>query len=157
MDENDHSACVDAWLERVAKGLPAARLLQVFEHGFAAVWRRAHETLGDVTLTAIVNRVLHTAAENFPFLSALKIEPIGLRFQGLHEHAASLHRDQFVGGLRFVLVEFLTVLGHLTAEILTPALHAELMKAVPEKRGPDKKESRDEPQNPESSGEGAKS
>ena len=30
----------------------------------------------------------------------------------------------------FVLVEFLTVLGHLTDEILTPALHAELSKVA---------------------------
>jgi len=157
VDQNEHSACVDAWLERVAKDLPATRLLQVFEHGFAAVWRRAHQTLGDVTLTAIVDRVLYTAADNFPFLSALKIEPTGLQSQGIYEHAASLHRDQLAGGLRFVLVEFLTVLGNLTADILTPALHAELMKCVPEKRGPDEEESLGEPQNPECSGEGAKS
>ena len=30
--------------------------------------------------------------------------------------------------MRFVLVEFLTVLGNLTAEILSPALHAELAR-----------------------------
>jgi len=30
-----------------------------------------------------------------------------------------------------VLVEFLTVLGNLTAEILTPELHAELVKITP--------------------------
>ena len=28
--------------------------------------------------------------------------------------------------MRFLLVEFLTVLGNLTADILTPALHSEL-------------------------------
>jgi hypothetical protein len=36
-------------------------------------------------------------------------------------------------GIRFVLTEFLTVLGNLTAEILTPELHAALSNvALPE-------------------------
>jgi hypothetical protein len=34
-----------------------------------------------------------------------------------------------------VLVEFLTVLGHLTDEILTPALHAELARVALEGPG----------------------
>jgi len=33
-------------------------------------------------------------------------------------------------------VEFLTVLGNLTAEILTPALHSELLKLAPGEGGP---------------------
>jgi hypothetical protein len=157
VDDNNHSACVDAWMERVGNDLPAAQLLQAFEHGFAAVWRRAHQTLGDVTLTAIADRVLYTAAETFPFLSSLKIQPTGLECDGLHEHAGSLHRDQLASGLRFVLVEFLTVLGNLTAEILTPALHAQLSNAAPGERGPDEEESHGKPPNPESIGEGARS
>ena len=36
-----------------------------------------------------------------------------------------------VAAIRFVLVEFLTVLGNLTAQILTSALHAELSKGHP--------------------------
>jgi hypothetical protein len=32
--------------------------------------------------------------------------------------------------IRFVLVELLTVLGNLTAEILTPALHAEISRVA---------------------------
>ncbi len=35
---------------------------------------------------------------------------------------------QLRAAVRFVLVEFLSVLGVLTAEILTPALHAELAR-----------------------------
>jgi hypothetical protein len=119
-------------MERAATGLSPQRLLRLFEQGFATVWQRAHQTLGDVTLTAIVDRVLYGAAAQFPFLSALKIEAAGISWQELRERAGSLHRDQLADGLRLVLVEFLTVLGSLTAEILTPALHSELSKVAPD-------------------------
>lgn len=152
-DENDHNACVNAWMERAAKGRSPSQLLDVFERGFAVLWRRVHQTLGSVTLTAIVDRVLYTAAEQFPLLSSLKIEATGIRCQALRERAGSLSHDQLADGIRFVLVEFLTVLGNLTAEILTPALHSELSNVAPEERGPDEKESHGEPQNPESNGE----
>jgi hypothetical protein len=41
-----------------------------------------------------------------------------------------VHGPELVAGIRFVLVEFLTVLGNLTAEILTSELHAELSNIV---------------------------
>lgn len=155
--ENDHSACVDAWMDRTAQDLPPAQLLGLFELGFAAMWGRALVTLGDITLVAIVDRVLHSAAEQFPVLGALEVEPDGLQSHALREQLATLPRDQFAEGLRFVLVEFLTVLGNLTAEILTPALHSELSKVAPEGRGPVQKESRGRPPNPESNDEDARS
>lgn len=124
--EHEHRACVDAWLERAAKGLPPERLVGLFERGFAALWGRAYRTLGDVTLAAIVGRALYTAAEHYPFLSALEVDASGLRGQRLHEVAASASPERLSEGLRFVLVEFLTVLGNLTADILTPSLHAAL-------------------------------
>ena len=130
-DESDHSVCVGAWMEHAAAGLPPAQLLDLFELGFAAMWRRAHLTLGDVTLTAIVDRVLYSAAERFPGFSALAVDTNGLRCVALRERVESLQRDQLAEGIRFVRVEFLTVLGNLTAEILTPALHSELSKVAP--------------------------
>ena len=33
--------------------------------------------------------------------------------------------------MRFVLVEYLTVLGSLTADVMTPGLHSELSNATP--------------------------
>jgi len=154
-DHNDHSACVNAWMETLPKGLPLERLIQAFDRAFTAIWQRAHQTLGDVTLTAIAARVLLGAAEQFPILSALEVEATGLQLKGLRERTESLHRDQLEDGIRYVLVEFLTVLGNLTAEILTPALHSELSKVAPEERGPGHEESHGEPQNSESNGEDA--
>jgi hypothetical protein len=158
VDAREHGACVDEWMERAANRMPSDRLLGVFDQGFAALWGRAHQTLGDVTLMAIVDRVLYVAAEQYPFLSALKVEPTGLRCQELQRHAGSVHRDQLAQAVRFVLVEFLTVLGNLTAEILTPALHAELLKIAPVEAGPEDDSPQAGPQDPRSeAGAGAKS
>ena len=112
--------------------MPPDRLLLAFEWAFAALWQRAHQTLGDVTLMAIVDRVIYVSAERYPILSSLKLETVGLRNGDLHHRANSLDRDQLTKGVRFVLMEFLTILSNLTAEILTPTLHAELSKVDPQ-------------------------
>ena len=129
LDENDHRARVDAWMERAAKA-PPERLFDAFESAFGAMWRRGRVTLGDVTLMAILDRVLYTAAERFPSLSSLEMDATGLRSDKFRQAAGSLQRDPLGEGLRFILVEFLTVLGNLTAEVLTPALHSELAKVA---------------------------
>jgi hypothetical protein len=126
-DQAGHVACVDAWLERSARQLPPELLLRLFEAGLGALWARTKTTLGDVTLTAIADRVLYNAAERFPDLASLKVDPEGgIQFRGLREHLESTRDPALTAGIRFVLVELLTVLGNLTAEVLTPELHAEL-------------------------------
>jgi hypothetical protein len=134
LDEGHHAACVDAWLERSAKDLPPERLLILFEAAVRALWGCTSTTLGEVTLTAIADRVLYNAGERFPSFSLLKLEPSG-ELQGgeLRERVGAMSDSELVGGIRYVLVEFLTVLGNLTAEILTPELQAELSAvALPE-------------------------
>jgi hypothetical protein len=124
---SEHHAAVTAWFQRAAQGGSVESLIQAFEDTFAALWKRSHLTLGEVTLTAIIERVLYTATEQFPLLASLEVEASGLRCQGLRSHAGLRH-DQLSAAIRFVLEEFLRVLGNLTAQILTPALHAELSR-----------------------------
>lgn len=131
VDESQHAVCVNAWMARASNGLSPAELLRAFEDGFAALWRRAQKTLGDVTLVAIGDRVLHTMAERSPAFSALKLEATGLRLDEFRERAKGLPNAELADGIRGFLVEFLTVLGNLTAEVLTPALHSELSKLAP--------------------------
>lgn len=131
IDENDHHACVNAWIERAVAGLPLEDMIPALERGFTALWRRAHQTLGDATLTAITDRVLRDTAERHPVLSALQLEPDGLRCPELRGSPGSVRPDQLVEGIRFVLVEFLTVLGDLTADIITASLHAALGEVAP--------------------------
>ncbi|WP_437908775.1 hypothetical protein WME95_13330 [Sorangium sp. So ce327] len=145
-------------MERTAEGLPAERLIQVFERAFAALWRRALVTLGEVTLGAIVDRVLYNASERYTMFSSLRVESTGLCCETLHERAGGLRRDQLAEGIRFIMIEFLVVLGNLTAEILTPALHAELSNIAREEMGGSERGPESAPEHHEGEdGEGAES
>lgn len=125
-DENDHATRVKAWRRSVGADHSAPASLRALERGFGAVWRRAHVTLGDVTLTAIGDRVLHDAAERYPFLNALRLDPTGISCEDLAHEAGSLDTRELDAAVELVVVELLTVLGRLTADVLTPTLHAEL-------------------------------
>jgi hypothetical protein len=48
----------------------------------------------------------------------------------LREHASTLRAHELLEALRFLLLELLRVLGVLTANVLTPWLHAELAKVA---------------------------
>ena len=126
-DPSQHSAQVDTWLERSAKKLPAGALLGLFERAFAALWARTATTLGEVTLTAIADRVLYNAAEQFPLFAAVTVDASGgIQCRELRARIGAVRPAELKDATRFVLVEFLTVLGNLTAGILTRELHAEL-------------------------------
>lgn len=126
MDDEEHQAFVAAWLVRAGRGLSSARLVRLFEAALGALYRRCHVTLGEVTLGAILDRVLQNATEKFPHLAALEVGDSGVEFSRLHENAGVLDSAQLALSIRFVLTHFLELLGVLTAEVLTPALHAEL-------------------------------
>lgn len=126
VDENEHAARVDAWLARTANGASVEQLVDAFEVAFTALWRRAHQTLGDVTLGAIADRVLYVAAEEHPVTSALELDATGVSWVAFRQRATALPVEQLTDGVRFVLLEFLTVLGTLTGEVLSGPLRAEL-------------------------------
>jgi hypothetical protein len=103
----DHDAFVAAWIERATAGRSSHQLVELLELALNALHKSARKMLGEVTLAAIIDRVLYNAAE---------------RLEQSRPPDEAATRD----GLRFVIIELLTVLGNLTAEILTPALHKEL-------------------------------
>ncbi|MET0591844.1 MAG: hypothetical protein ABW133_04040 [Polyangiaceae bacterium] len=133
-DETNHAEYVDAWWTLAAQGLPPARVVALFERALRALWDRSHVTLGVVTLAAIVDRVLYVASENYPALATLKVDEQGIHFDAFRQ-AESDGPGDITEGAQFVLMEFLTVLGHLTDEILTPALHEELSNVALEQPG----------------------
>ncbi|PYS48057.1 MAG: hypothetical protein DMG13_26380 [Acidobacteria bacterium] len=127
-DGRDHTNQVNTWMAQAANGLSSKQLLQLFEQAVGALWDRAYVTLGGITLTAIMDRVLYSAGEKFPPFESLKVEPTGIDYRKLHERREVLNERELAEGIRFVIAEFIVVIGSLTAEILTPALHAQLSK-----------------------------
>lgn len=106
-----------------------------------ALWKRIGPTLGSVTLSAIVSRVHYTAAAKYAALDEISVSETGVS-PGAAPRSNALD-DQAREGVRFFLVELLTVMGSLTAEILTPAIHATLgemtraaIEPASEQRGP---------------------
>ena len=92
-EASTHTAYVDAWLNRVVQtqqSLPARRLIALFERAMGALWERSQATLGEVTVAAIVDRVLYTASEKYPILSTLKIEGTRIRFDELQHQSEGL-------------------------------------------------------------------
>ena len=131
MTGDQHAAIVDDWLERSATHLMPEALLCLFESALRALWDRTKTTLGEVTLIAIAERVLHDVCERFPQFSSLTVKPArGFQCGAPGEQLDTMSDSQLRAAIRCVLVELLTVLGRLTAEILTPELHAELSRVV---------------------------
>jgi hypothetical protein len=117
-----------AWREEWSGKLSQSELIDVLERTLDALWRRAHLSLGEVTLMAIVDRVLHQATEKFPHLAALKVDTSGVNVGALRESAPALDVALLEESIVFLVAELLRVFGALTGEILTPGLHAELRK-----------------------------
>ena len=129
-DAVDHSHYVDTWMERAGKDLSQGQLLKLFQQATTALWNRAHLTLGAVTLTAIMDRVLYNASEKFPPFGLLKMEAHGIDCQELLKRGEVYNDRKLREGIRFVVLELLVVIGNLTGELLTPALHSELSKVM---------------------------
>lgn len=127
-DEPSHKAVVDAWLARSVDHDSSVEIVRLFHAALDAVWNRAVTILGPVTLTAIAERVLHNATERYTFLSAIDPRPNGDArwMERLHERLATVPRAALIEGLRYGLIELLTVIGTLTAEVLRDELHAAL-------------------------------
>jgi hypothetical protein len=129
-EPSEHTAYVDTWLDRFPKALTPEQLVSAFEQGFTALSQRAQRTLGDVTVSAIAERVLHDVSAQFPLLAALKVEAgVGVQFGELRHRVQPEDAEQIREGMRLTLIQFLAVMGNLTADILTPALHVELSGA----------------------------
>jgi len=126
--EASHIAVVDTWIAQVVEGASPVEQLELFRAAVEALWGRAVITLGSVTLVAIAERVLGTAVHHHGFLSAITARPNGdsrWRVQA-RDRLATVPGPELIAGLRFALIELLTVIGRLTAEILSPELHAAL-------------------------------
>jgi hypothetical protein len=126
-DDDLNVPCVASWIEGVGyRRLSGEERVQLLELALGAMWRRSRRALGDVTVAAIMGRVVHNAGERFPVLAGLTVESSGVSCLALRARAAAADGAELEEATCFVLVEYLTVLGNLTADIFTPALREEL-------------------------------
>jgi hypothetical protein len=122
-----HLKLIKDWENTNANDLNSDQHVRLLEKAFRAIELRAGTTLSVVTLTLILDRVLHESKAKYPLLSEAFIESNRLSFEKMHNHHKSEH---LIEPIRYVLVELLTVLGRITADILTTPLHKELLKVT---------------------------
>jgi hypothetical protein len=125
--KDGHLKLIKDWENTNAIGLNSDQHLRLLEKAIRAIELRAGSTLSVVTLTLILDRVLHESKEKFPLLSEALIESNRLSFEKMHIHHKS---EDLLEPIRYVLVELLTVLGRITADILSTPLHKELLKVT---------------------------
>jgi hypothetical protein len=129
-ERSAHARAVDAWVAHVSRDGPGTDLLARFEAAFDALWNRARVTLGEITLAAVTRRVLADAVEAFPAFESVLVDENGLHCDAARAELRALDDAVFTEAARLVLATWLSVLGNLTADILTPSLHAALAAAT---------------------------
>lgn len=125
-----HVKMVDTWEKKNTSGLAFEIKTQLFIKAIQAVEQRTLMTLSNVTLSAILDRVLNQSTDRFPILTEVRIGIDGLNFEELLNKSKHTKPEELLEALRFVLIELISVLGSITADILTTALQKELTKVT---------------------------
>jgi hypothetical protein len=124
---NQNAREVDQWIQRHLEGLPANRIVSLFGAAIQELLNRALATLSEVTLNAVLDRVLFQSQQKYPCLSGLKFENFRLHPDGL-AHSFGENPAEVTEAFRFFLIELLTILENLTAGVITDPLYQELSK-----------------------------
>ncbi len=120
---NNHSEeQIDAWLEQATKNLPAKKIVAVFSHALKALSRKASRSLNQLTLMAIVNRVLFQCKDKFPLLQNLKVDSTGINFDQYQFQLEQADAEELKESFRYLFVELLSILGDLTADVITSGI-----------------------------------
>jgi len=132
VQDNAHKELISLWEKQNTKGLRNEQLMQLYASAFGAIERRCSATLSSITINVVIDRVLHLGAKKYPFFSLLTIEPSGLNFKRLIQKNENYKSEELRNGLNYFLAEFLTVIGHITSEVLSESLHKELREVIRE-------------------------
>ena len=124
-----YSRLVQDWENKNTNDLSPIQKVILLEKAVHVIEQRALMTLSRITLEVILDRVLQQGHEKFPILSKVKLINKHLSFQWLL-NTSNHTPEELIEALRFFLIEFITVLGRITADILTAPLHKELLKVT---------------------------
>ena len=125
--EANHAGVVADWLGKNSQNATSESLGDLFCTGFNAIWQRARRTIGVITLTAIGDRALRFTTDRYPPLEFVTLEQDGIQCDDFRAKTAGLPPEELTAAIGYALTQFLTILGGMTSEILSPALHAELL------------------------------
>ncbi len=125
--QNDtHAEQVRVWEEKNCTGLRSEQIAQLYARAVQAIENRSLVTLSSVTVKVVVDRALYESQGKFPVLAAVNIEGDRLNLTPLIEKCAGQDLEELRKALRFLLTEVLSVLGNITADVLTAPLYKKL-------------------------------
>ncbi|MGZ3693609.1 MAG: hypothetical protein ACXWQO_05425 [Bdellovibrionota bacterium] len=126
--DSKHKTLVSAWAEKNTKGLNAEQLVRLFSAAIRAVEQRCLTTLSSITVMVVLDRALEESKETYAFLSDITVETQGLDLGGLLGKCKNYKLEELREGLQDLLIGLLTVIGNITADILTAPLHKQLLE-----------------------------
>lgn len=127
-----HQKQIEAWEKANLLNQPPDIQIKLYIKAFKLIEQRTLKTLSTVTLLVVLDRVLSESTEKFQLLSDIKIDQKGFIFDGLVSNIHGHSSEKFIEPLHYLLVVLLSVLGNITADILSTPLHQELFKVTVE-------------------------
>lgn len=126
--QKEHAAQLATWIEATTQGLSSHKTLGLFEQTITALWTTSRSILSSVLLLAVSERVLFHGSTHHPILKLVEVNVSGFNFDELRKTAKKISHDQIVAALRQVLTDFISILGDITNEVLSPILFQVLAK-----------------------------
>jgi hypothetical protein len=123
-----HSKFVSDWIRDTTKGLVQEELLLAFEKAFNRLLDGTRISISEVTMDAVLDRILDNCAESYPMMNQVFIEKTRFNFDDLRSELSKHHDEEIKSAFHYLITDFLFVIGNLTGELLTPQLHLELLK-----------------------------
>jgi len=128
--KSEHAKKVDEWISKSVVGLEQVDQARVFASAILAIENRILLTLSSITWKAILERALSQSIEQHPLLSGIKVEAHGLSIAELLPTLQSEQTNQVIESFRFFIIELMTIVGNLTAEVLSEPLYRVLSEVV---------------------------
>jgi hypothetical protein len=120
---SSEQTAIESWVERI-RALAMESRADALHEGLDALWQRAWRTMGESTLL-IFDRVLSESKKRNPILESLYAEEDGVH---LDTWIHGVDIDIAIDAIGDLVTTFLSTLGDLTGDILTPALDRELSR-----------------------------
>jgi hypothetical protein len=127
-----HANEVEAWEKRNAASVSPDLLPQLYAKAIQAIHRRSLANLSGITMLVVLDRAIHEVAERHPSLLEIKAGSEAVDF-GNFFRRNEIGSAQLSAALRDLLIAVLTVIGNITADVLTKPLHDELMTVTTER------------------------
>ena len=129
-----HSETIETWIQKSTGKLSSQNLSEFLELAINDIILKAQTSISEVTVLAILERVLYNSAERYSLLREVKIENDKLQFAMLHPSYKSYSNSEIREAFHYLITEFLFIIGNLTGEQLTPIMHDELKLIKKKKR-----------------------